>query len=356
MRPLKVCALAILSPLAGLYAEPETKIVFSSHDSSASDTHIMNADGGNRIVMYFLDSEVERLHPGYHHSWTEHTRYRHGAYDSEPEEFKLLSQRYHRPFLYSNGDDSRSYIFSKHPPMPRMPVWSPNQDRLAFSSDAAGTYDVYVIDRDGSNEVNLTEGQGDQHNPVWSPDGSTIIFDSDGTGDWEIFSVSSLGGEPSNLSANPKLDDMGGVWSPDGKSIVYEPRVEGLSSLWVMDAAGTQRVQLADRTPGHFHWSPDSAHLAYDAHVDSVCDVFIARANGTHAVNVSQNQGNTCASGHFAWSPDGSRLAFVSNRRGQRDVYTCDVRGEDLTQLTDDAAEKDVRGWFPIIPEPLSND
>ena len=44
--------------------------------------------------------------------------------------------------------------------------------RIAFKSDRDGNSEIYVMDADGSNQVNLTNNPATDSIPSWSPDGS----------------------------------------------------------------------------------------------------------------------------------------------------------------------------------------
>ena len=51
--------------------------------------------------------------------------------------------------------------------------WSPDGTRLVFSN----AQDLYSIRPDGSNLVNLTESPSEyEYDPIWSPDGTRILF------------------------------------------------------------------------------------------------------------------------------------------------------------------------------------
>ena len=56
------------------------------------------------------------------------------------------------------------------------PVWSPDGKHIAYSSNKGGTYDLYMIDADGGNEVRLTQGETHEFAPSWSPDGTKIAY------------------------------------------------------------------------------------------------------------------------------------------------------------------------------------
>jgi WD40-like Beta Propeller Repeat len=54
------------------------------------------------------------------------------------------------------------------------PSWSPDGFRIAFSRGD----DIWTMDRDGSNQVNVTNSAAHDSTPVWSPDGRKIAFTS----------------------------------------------------------------------------------------------------------------------------------------------------------------------------------
>lgn len=60
------------------------------------------------------------------------------------------------------------------------PVWSPDGTRIAFSSHKRmGTEQIYVMNADGSNVIQLTDGRDEKLDfywPSWSPDGKRIAF------------------------------------------------------------------------------------------------------------------------------------------------------------------------------------
>lgn len=56
--------------------------------------------------------------------------------------------------------------------------WSPDGKRLAFISERDGDWDIYTMDADGGNVVQLTNDPAFDTFPIWSPDGGTILFHS----------------------------------------------------------------------------------------------------------------------------------------------------------------------------------
>lgn len=66
----------------------------------------------------------------------------------------------------------------------RDPDYSPALDKVAFTSNASGSFEVWVANGDGSNPQQVTVGFGDSsrsiraRRPRWSPDGSALLFES----------------------------------------------------------------------------------------------------------------------------------------------------------------------------------
>ena len=49
------------------------------------------------------------------------------------------------------------------------PAWSPDRVRIAFNSTRDGNFEIYVMDADGSNQINVTNSPGGDGAHVWSP-------------------------------------------------------------------------------------------------------------------------------------------------------------------------------------------
>jgi Tol biopolymer transport system component len=62
------------------------------------------------------------------------------------------------------------------------PAWSPDGTKIAFSMNRTGVYQIWVMNADGTEQVQLTHSSVYETNPVWSPDGSKIAWLSDRPG------------------------------------------------------------------------------------------------------------------------------------------------------------------------------
>ncbi|HEU4522969.1 MAG TPA: DPP IV N-terminal domain-containing protein, partial [Thermoanaerobaculia bacterium] len=104
--------------------------------------------------------------------------------------------------------------------------FSPDGRRIAYVLNRAdlerSVYDsdVWLIDADGRNNVQLTRGSKSDHSPEWSPDGRSLAFLSDRDGTTALYVINAAGGEAARLT-DSKTAIRAYAWSPDGRSIAY---------------------------------------------------------------------------------------------------------------------------------------
>ena len=72
---------------------------------------------------------------------------------------------------------------------------------MAFPSvtpkrDGSGNADIWEMGADGSGQVQLTAGAGRNYAPVASPDGRYVLFHSNRSGAWQIWRMNRDGSNP----------------------------------------------------------------------------------------------------------------------------------------------------------------
>jgi len=117
-------------------------------------------------------------------------------------------------------------------------AWSPDGKKITFSP---GTH-LYVINADGTNKKRLTT---DGNNSSWSPNGKKIVFDSERDGNAEIYLMDADGSHQINLTNNPAWD-YDPVWSPDGKKIAFSSNRDGNWEIYIMNADGSNQINLTN--------------------------------------------------------------------------------------------------------------
>lgn len=177
------------------------------------------------------------------------------------------------------------------------PAWSPGGDRLLVRSNRdAGHYDVWSVrSSDGGDPVQLTQDAADDRYPALSPDGKRIVFRSDRGGDPDIWVMDSDGSNAVDLTAGTGLWESAPAWSPDGRRIAFErvglpgdPDVDATvattDEIWTMAADGSSQRRLTDNAahdegPG---WSPDGTQIVFtSAREEPRGDIWLMAADGS---------------------------------------------------------------------------
>ncbi len=129
----------------------------------------------------------------------------------------------------------------------QQPSVSPDGSRIAFASDRANSgsdelLDIYTMNADGSDVTRLTFDGAYRYplssrskTPTWSPDGSRIAFESTRGGNTEIWVMNADGSDLVNVSEDPSADTEP-AWSPDGAQITFTSNRSGEYDLWAVDA------------------------------------------------------------------------------------------------------------------------
>ena len=148
------------------------------------------------------------------------------------------------------------------------PSFSPDGKWIAFSSNRAGNYDVYVMPAGGDKPRQLTFNSADDVAIGWTPDGSKVIFLSSRDngvfpGVATLFEVPADGGHGTSRCTT----DWGSwaSYSPDGKKLAFTRHPGAWSrkhyrgsyavDLWLTDVAGHGFTRLGDGDyKGNYLW------------------------------------------------------------------------------------------------------
>lgn len=204
------------------------------------------------------------------------------------------------------------------------PAFSPDGKKIAFASLRDDSSQIYLIDADGKNEVQLTRGKVDAYDPTFSPDGTRIAYSVDGAGKG-IRSVDLDGRNPAVLSE-------WGEWPsyrPDGKSLLLTGRDRTAQGNVFLRALGDKGeplliTELFKPKPLNFHarFSPDGKRIVFAGWTPGGGgSLYVVNADGKELTAVKR-EGR-----FFAWSsfsPDGNRILCVRSSedlRGIRDRH-----------------------------------
>jgi Tol biopolymer transport system component len=193
-------------------------------------------------------------------------------------------------------------------------------DRIVFLRSAPAESTLYIANADGSEEKPLTQPGSMNYNPAWSARGDWIAFTSDRAGSADLFRMHPDGTGQERLTDDPGFDDQA-AFSPDAKRIAFvSTRAAGRANLWILDIASRKITRLTSGDGGDFRpaWSPDGQWIAFSSDRGSelpsakgrwerlqLVDLYVIHPDGTGIRRVSQH-GNFC--GSPKWLADGKHL------------------------------------------------
>lgn len=214
---------------------------------------------------------------------------------------------------------------------------------IVFTSDQDGSLDIYAMNADGSNQVQLTnDGNQEQHSRI-STDGQRIVFVSDAGGDREIFIMDIDGSNVTQLTSNTVRDHEARI-SPDGTRIVFERQVAGVDQVFVMDVDGTDQTQLTFETSnsGEPAWSPDGTQIVFSSTRLGGREVWVMDADGSDPVRLTSTVG---INGDPVWF--GTQIAFESSRTGAFEIFLMNDDGTNQVALTSGGTNSVDPHWSP---------
>ncbi len=282
----------------------------------------------------------------------------------------IVSTRTGTPQIFIvNADGSNMMQVTNLPDGACQPDWAPDGLHLVFISPCEKRQDeypdakIYTINADGSELTELPVPEGG-FEPVWSPDGLHIAFTSDLSGLYQIYLLNLANNiivPLTEKSADVRLPDWSRhpAFSHTGTQIVYtgHSQLTGALQIWVMSDAGRGNTRLVqnDVTFWDFQptWAPDGR------------TIYFSETSGPQALgwlmqfdyeNRADPDAAQVQNGNFATdvsvSPDMRWLAFESTEDGLHyDVFLMTSEGKNRTQLTTDPAQEFDPAWR-LMPVP----
>ena len=203
------------------------------------------------------------------------------------------------------------------PPLCRNPEFAPRGDRVAVecTDSTTGRRDIWLL-AEREPPIRLTDAPGGASDPVWSPDGQTVAFSSNPRGTRDLFARQwATSGEPTPIYGSPSTK-YPCSWSSDGSLLAFTERGMGRGwNIWALTVAtGKARPLVAgDYDDIEPQFSPDRRRLAFTSNRSGRWAVYVQdlQAPGTEPRMVSAGLGESDP----RWSPSGDTLYYLAGDR-----------------------------------------
>ena len=193
------------------------------------------------------------------------------------------------------------------------------REKIVFVSNRDGNSEIYIMNPDGSGQMNLTRHRGNDYSPAWSPTGKQILFASDRAGKISDLYVMDTDGGGVRRVFGKKVERRHPAWSPDGEQIAYYRVDRGEVAIYTASIDGGAEKRIAIGM--HPAWAPDSSEIAFiSAEMlipinDGFGGIQIAKPR-IEIVNVQTRAKEQISPDRFplmfhpTWTPDGTKFVF----------------------------------------------
>ncbi len=204
------------------------------------------------------------------------------------------------------------------------------------------SYDIFKAGPNGGNLERLTHTPGYDAEAVFSPQGDKILFTSLRSGDLDLYLMNPDGSGVQRLTDEPGYDG-GAFFSLDGEWIVWRasrPKGKALQDyqallsralirpgnleIFIMSLTARKPIQLTNNGAANFapYWHPGGKHVIFASNMENPkgrnFDLFLLEVDSKKVERVTNYPG---FDSFPMFSHDGTKLVFASNRNGR-------VRGE----------------------------
>lgn len=194
---------------------------------------------------------------------------------------------------------------------------------------------IMVMNRDGSGRRALTDDVATRVARDWSPDGTKILYAQRMPSparipppppDIDIFVMDADGSNAINLTNDPAIDDIP-RWSPDGTRILFRSDREGAPNIYLMNADGSGLVRLTEEVDGtqEAEWSPDGSSIAFASAGDWA--LWVINADGSGLMRLADGGSSP------EWCDGGARIVFQVQNGANSAGFSVRPDGSELTPL-----------------------
>jgi Tol biopolymer transport system component len=194
------------------------------------------------------------------------------------------------------------------------PALSPDGGQVVFRA----LNDLYLMPVGGKPKALIQDGYW-KCDPAWSPDGKTLAYSTDRAGSLQIWLRDLASGSERQLTRHAGAA-LSGAWSRDGRQLAFLDQTGSLHTVEVGSGA-IRQVFGAIWEPGKPTWSLDGKTLAlaafkpysarYREGLSEILTVDVATGGATYQPHAPHKSLGTRGDDGPVWSPDGTRLAYV---------------------------------------------
>src|ERR671931_389439 len=160
--------------------------------------------------------------------------------------------------------------------------------KLVFETNRDGNEEIYTMNSDGTNRVDLTRNPADDTDPRWSSDGSRIVFASNRTGNYQIYTMNADGSGVARVTHDAN-DDRRPTWTADGHILFQNGTFPNRAIFRInADGNGLQQLTPVSSDNATVAAAPRGGRIAFSStRGDGTQRLYTANADGSAATEIS---------------------------------------------------------------------
>ena len=248
----------------------------------------------------------------------------------------------------SSFDGSKELAITRNRSINLSPAWSPDGNRVVFTSYVRNHPDLYFYDRKMDKFFRVSDRSGINVGGVWSPHGRVMAatLSSEG-GNPDVYLMGEDGKGAKRLT-NHFASDVSPTWSPDAQKIAFVSDRGGTPNVYVMgvDGADPKRITFEGNGAGKDNqspsWSPRGDRIAFQSRVGGAWQILTMKPDGSE-VRILTSAGNN---EDPTWSPDGRMIAFAHDGK----LWVMEADGSNARQISSGTGQFSNISWSPRLP------
>ncbi len=259
-------------------------------------------------------------------------------------------------------DGANAVQMTQHHNAAVSPSWSRDGRYIAYSAYnyhskiKMRNLDLFIYDLKDKKRMLLSGQRGTNSTASFFPDQrNAVIRISPNSGTSDLYKISLGGTDKKALTSGPRgAMNVEPAVSPDGTRLAYSSDRSGKAMIYLQDLStnSTQRLTFA----GHYNaspaWSPDGKRITFAGGNEKHFDIFVMDVDGKNLQKLTSAQkpnGRGANNEDPSFSPDGRFILFRSDRSGAYQLYVVSVDGKNEYRLTFDKHTYYRPQWSPFL-------
>lgn len=213
------------------------------------------------------------------------------------------------------------------------PELSPNGEAYLGRQPTRMQEDLVIFDKDGANWRNLMTDSFRERLPRWSPDSQKIAFSTDRSGEFQVWTINPDGSDARQITFTKNTGANAPIFSPDGRHLAYTEINDKTQKIFILDLIKSWSEQTPQPLPtipdGSFvssrDWSDDGKKILYSYFEPDGDET----GTGVFDFTTSTYEKMTETGSNPFWLNDNRRFIYTY----QNAVYLCDTQTKKTTEI-----------------------